>query len=259
MLHYKIHKLKDTKPWIIFIHGAGGSSAAWQKQWSAFERDFNLLAMDLRDHGSSKNIEPYKSRYDFELISNDIQKVIDEVGIKRAHFITLSFGSVLMQDLTMRRPDLVDRVVAAGGIFKGNIFIKAFVHFARFLNLFLSYPQMYSVFSYLLMPKKRHQLSRRVYQIFSQKISSEEYLRWLGLYSTFFKTLKRFYYQKIAFPMLVIMGEDDFIFLKAAKDFSSIHEMVDVMVIPKAGHICNLDNPEAFNESVYQFLTDNQI
>lgn len=190
MLFYKIHQHKEPRPWIVFIHGAGGGSAAWQYQWQAFENDFNLLAMDLRDHGKSKDIKPEYDRYNFELIANDILEVIEHLAIKKAHFITLSFGSVLIQDLSMRKPGLVDKVVMAGGIFKGNLLVKGFVHFARLLNLFLSYPQMYSLFSYILMPKERHQLSRRVYQVHAQKISNKEYLKWLGLYSTFFFNLK---------------------------------------------------------------------
>nr|WP_246205963.1 alpha/beta hydrolase [Fulvivirga aurantia] len=254
-MHYKIHNHSPNATWIIFLHGAGGSSAAWNQQWEAFKNDYNLLAIDLRDHGQSKNIEPEKKRYSFDLIARDIILVIDHLKIERAHFITLSFGSVLIQDLSMRKPQLVDRVVMAGGIFKANWLVKGFVHLARFFNLFLSYPQMYSVFSYLLMPKKRHQLSRRVYQIHAQKITNKEYLKWLGLYSTFFMTLRRFYNQDINFPALVVMGEDDFVFLKAAKRFTDKHENVNLKVIPKAGHICNIDNPKSFNILVKEFLT----
>jgi len=255
VLHYKTHIKSKQSPWIIFIHGAGGSSGAWHRQWNYFKELGNLLAMDLRDHGQSKHIKPEKSKYDFELIANDILEVIDYLEIKRASFITLSFGSVLMQDLSMRRPNLVEKVVMAGGIFKGNIAVKSFVHFARFLNLFLSYQKMYSLFSYILMPKKRHQLSRRIYQIHSQKLSSEEYLKWLGLYSQFFLTLKRFYNQPIDFPALVVMGEDDYVFLKAAKDFSARHKNVELNVIKNAGHICNIDNEEEFNSVVDTFIS----
>jgi len=254
MLHFKTHIIRKDSPWLVFIHGAGGNSGAWQRQWNAFKDYGNLLAMDLRDHGKSKNIKPEKTRYDFDLIAEDILNVIDYLQIKSASFITLSFGSVLMQDLSMRRPHLVEKVVMAGGIFKGNLAVKSFVHFARFLNLFLSYRTMYSIFSYILMPKKRHQLSRRIYQIHSQKLNSDEYLKWLGLYSKFFLTLKRFYNQPIDFPALVVMGADDYVFLKAAKDFTAKHDKVEISVIENAGHICNIDNEEEFNRIVHEFL-----
>ena len=255
MLHYKVHCHNTGKPWIVFIHGAGGGSSAWQHQWQAFEPHYNLLAMDLRDHGKSKNINPARKKYSFDLIANDILEVLERENIHKAHFITLSFGSVLIQDLSMRKPELVQSVILAGGVFRANILVRGFIHLARLFNLFLSYPQMYRVFSKLLMPKERHQVSRRVYQMHARKISNEEYLRWLGLYSTFFLTLKRFYYQKIDFPALVVMGSDDYIFLKAAKAFARYHENVKIKILPAAGHICNIDNPQDFNRISFDFLS----
>ncbi|MEM9858704.1 MAG: alpha/beta hydrolase [Bacteroidota bacterium] len=254
MLHYQSYRHEVKKSWVVFIHGAGGGSSAWQSQWEVFKKEFNVLAMDLRDHGKSKNIQPSKRRYTFKLIADDILRILEHEKIQKAHFVTLSFGSVLIQDLSMRKPELVKSVILAGGVFKANILVRGFIHLARFFNLFLSYPQMYRVFSKLLMPKERHRLSRRVYQIHATKISNEEYLRWLGLYSTFFLTLKRFYYQKINFPALVIMGSDDYVFLKAAKAFAGYHHEVEIKVLQGAGHICNIDNPKDFNRLSLNFL-----
>lgn len=50
------------------------------------------------------------------------------------------------------------------------------------------------------------------------------------------------------------MGEDDYVFLKAAKDFSKKHKNVKLEILTGAGHICNIDNPKAFNAIVLNFL-----
>ena len=60
--------------------------------------------------------------------------------------------------------------------------------------------------------------------------------------------------QKINFPALVVMGSDDYVFLKAAKVFASYHEQVNMKILPGAGHICNIDNPEEFNAISLDFL-----
>lgn len=254
MLNYFTHKHPLPKPWIVFIHGAGGSASAWQRQWDYFKDHYNLLAMDLRDHGQSKNIVPEYETYNFKLIAHDILEVIEAECIEKAHFITLSFGSVLLQDLSMRRPDLVQSAIMAGGIFKGSMPVKVFVHLARFFNLFLTYPQMYNTFSWLLMPRESHQISRRVYRTFARRISNNEYLKWLGLYSTFFKTLKRFFDQQVSFPSLVVMGTDDYIFLRPAKEFVANQQKVKLKIIEQAGHICNIDNAPIFNSISDVFL-----
>ena len=223
LLHYQKHILKEEAHWIVFLHGAGGSIQTWKSQIDSLKAHFNLLLIDLRDHGSSKNIKPEYPRYNFDIISSDVLNVLDKERITKAHFITLSFGSVLMQSIYHRRPAVVTKMVFVGGIFNANWMIKGFVHLARFLNLFLSFERMYKIFSYLLMPRKNHQVARRVYQMQARKLNSKEYLKWLGLYSEFFLLLRAFNKQSISNQMLVLMGSEDYLFLPSAEKFVSKH------------------------------------
>jgi pimeloyl-ACP methyl ester carboxylesterase len=258
LLHHQIYHQSEAHPWVVFLHGAGGSMETWKYQQQAFQPHFNLLLLDLRDHGQSKEIQPVYERYTFDMISEDIMAVMRKAGIQKAFFMTLSFGSVLLQDLSIRYPGLIKKAVIAGGIFKGNFMIKAYVHLARIFNLFLSYPQMYRLFSYLLMPKENHQLSRRVYQRQARKLSSQAYLKWIGLYAQFFKLLNRFCHHPLNFETLVVMGADDYVFLKAARVFVSQQPHAQLQVMPDAGHICSIDQPEIFNRFALQFLREIQ-
>ena len=54
MLHTKKFIHSSSSKWVIFIHGAGGSSAVWFKQIKPFSEKFNVLLLDLRGHGQSK-------------------------------------------------------------------------------------------------------------------------------------------------------------------------------------------------------------
>lgn len=248
----------SSKEWVIFIHGAGGSTATWKYQIEAFRSFYNILLIDLRDHGKSKDIKPEFENYNFDVITHDIKSVLDKYQIDKAHFITLSFGSVIMQDLSIKYPDLVASAIFAGGIFKANNLIKTFVQLARFFNLFLPYKWMYSIFSYLLMPFKKHQKSREIYKRQAQKLTAKEYMKWVGLYNEFFKLLDRFYEQRITFPALALMGSEDYIFLESAKKFSEKHEQVLFMEIKGAGHICNIDQSKIFNELALFFTHEHK-
>ena len=253
-LHYEKYLHAESSQWIVFLHGAGGSIQTWKSQIDALKTSYNLLLIDLRDHGHSKNIEPAYPKYDFDIISRDVLTVLDLEKITTAHFITLSFGSVLMQSLYHRRPGIVDKMVFVGGIFNANWMIKGFVHLARFFNLFLSFSMMYKVFSYLLMPKKNHQVARRVYQMQARKLSSEEYLKWLGLYSEFFRLLKTFNNQSLSNQMLVLMGSEDYLFLPSAEKFVRNHAQATLAKVNGAGHICNIEKPKETNHIVTDFL-----
>ena len=258
-LHYKTLLNSDASmPWIVFLHGAGGSIATWNRQIEAFRADYNLLLIDLRDHGNSKNVQPSYPRYNFKIISEDVVGVIEKVGIKKAHFITLSFGSVLMQSIYERNPEMVNRMIFIGGIFNANWSIKMFVHLARFFNIFLPYSAMYEVFSFLLMPRKSQQFARRVYRQQARRLSANEYLKWLGLYSEFFLLLKSFHRQPIVNRSLILMGEDDYLFLPSARKFAGTKNNISLRLVARAGHICNIDQPHLTNKAILTFLEDSQ-
>ena len=215
-----------------------------------------MLLIDLRDHGKSKNISPSHDNYTFDIITYDIFKVMKKYSIEKAHFITLSFGSVILQALSERYPEITDKMIIIGGIFKGNLLIKSFVHLARLFNVFLSYSTMYGIFSFLLMPRNRNQKARRLYQMQAQKLTQSEYLKWVNLYGEFFRLLKTFNQQDITNSMLVIMGSDDYIFLKSARVFCSARPNANLEVIPTAGHICNIEQPKRVNLLIKSFLNN---
>ncbi len=56
-------------------------------------------------------------------------------------------------------------------------------------------------------------------------------------------------------PVLVVVGADDRPFLGAAEYVAAKIPGAELVVIPDAGHACNLDQPELFNSRVLEFLS----
>ncbi len=258
MLHYEL-KNNNLDKWLVFVHGAGGSIATWNYQKDFFAPYFNLLLVDLRDHGQSKNIQPVHDSYDFKLVTEDIIKVLDKLYIKNAFFISLSLGSILLQKLDELRPGLVKKMVTAGGIFKPNLKIHFFAHSGKILSYLLSYRQLYHLFSWVIMPRKNHDRSRRLYRLHSEKLTQEEFLKWLGLYRSFFKELKYFFKRKMQTPCLVVMGSQDHVFLDAAIQFVKQQPFASIQVIENCGHIVSVDNPSIFNKLALDFLLEKEV
>ena len=50
MLYHKTFELGPERDWVVFVHGAGGSSSIWFKQLRAYREHFNVLLLDLRGH-----------------------------------------------------------------------------------------------------------------------------------------------------------------------------------------------------------------
>lgn len=254
LLHFESIINERATEWIVFIHGAGGSIKTWKYQISDLQKEYNLLLLDLRDHGMSKHITPEYKNYTFSIISADIKKVLDHLEIEKAHFITLSMGSVVLQNFMANYPETVEKSIMAGGIFKANFTIKLFVHTAKLVNYILPYKVMYRTFSYLLMPRKRNQKARRLYQMQARKLNSKDYLKWVGLYKLFFDLLKSSFNNQIENEVLVIMGDQDYIFKQSAQQYVDNQHKAQFVSIENAGHICNIEEPDIFNYLVLDFF-----
>jgi pimeloyl-ACP methyl ester carboxylesterase len=85
MLHYRTYELGPQHEWVVFVHGAGGSSSIWFKQAREFRKHFNVLMVDLRGHGKSASPSDNKSRlkYTFQDISREFWKCSTTCGFKR--------------------------------------------------------------------------------------------------------------------------------------------------------------------------------
>jgi pimeloyl-ACP methyl ester carboxylesterase len=254
MLHHLIYEHPEDRPWVVFIHGAGGAIETWKYQVEAFRPFFNLLLLDLRDHGRSKNIEPHYDSYDFDVVTHDIIKVLDHYQIKKAHFVSLSLGSVILQRMNFLRPDLIDRMVMAGGIFKATIKMHFFVHSAKALNFILPYKTLYNIFSWVVLPRDNHRFSRMVFRRQFKRLTREEYLKWVGLYRHFFRALREYFYRPMDKLSLVVMGDQDHVFIGAARKFAEVQKNVELTILEGCGHIVNIEYYEAFNQLAVEFL-----
>lgn len=255
LLYYEVYESAPDRPYLVFIHGAGGSMVTWKRQIKAFKNHFNLLLLDLRDHGHSKKLQPAYQRYDFDIVTDDVLLVLEALNIKRGHFMSLSLGSIILQKLNERRPEMMLSMIMAGGVFKADWRIHLFAHTGKFFSYFVPFRWIYDTFSLIVMPRKNHQPSRRLFRLQSRKLSPKEFLKWLGLYRDFFQVVRRFYQRPLDIDSLIVMGAQDHVFLQAARRFCEKHaQRATLVVIERCGHVCNLEQPQRFNEIVLEYL-----
>ena len=58
---------------------------------------------------------------------------------------------------------------------------------------------------------------------------------------------------------LVVMGDQDHIFFRAAERFTQLQRNMRLSVIENCGHVCSIEAPELFNEFVLNFLQDADV
>ena len=98
----------EGAPVIAFSNSLGTTTAMWNAQVEALSGQFRCLRYDTRGHGRSQVTEPGFSVDD---LAEDLNALLDALGVRRAHVVGLSLGGMTGQALAALHPEKVDRLV----------------------------------------------------------------------------------------------------------------------------------------------------
>ncbi|MEM5017553.1 alpha/beta hydrolase [Metabacillus indicus] len=253
ILYYRTLKLHEKKPWVTFIHGAGGSSSIWYKQIREFKKHFNILLIDLRGHGrSAKGM--WKEGDDFSDIAEEVIDVHDRLKISSSHFVGISLGTIVIQTIAKIRPGLLSSMVLGGAITKLNVFTRMLLVVGNLGKRILPYMWLYSLFAWIIMPYATHKESRTMFISQAKKMCQKEFIQWFSLtrfVNPYLIELQKDFHK---IPVLFLMGEQDHLFLKPVKEIASENKDVQAVYIADSGHVCNIDQPDKFNHLAVSFI-----
>jgi pimeloyl-ACP methyl ester carboxylesterase len=254
MLFYKTHTHTTTSPWVVFVHGAGGSSAIWYKQIRSFKANFNVLLVDLRGHGRSPGSAVMGKNYNFETISADVLQVLDHLNIKKAHFVGVSLGTIIIRQLAEMAPERVQSMILAGAIAKLDIRSRFFVGMGNTFKNLVPYLWLYKLFAFVIMPRKNHAESRSFFVNEARKLARQEFLRWYKLTGQLRPLLKRFEVPLPGIPTLYVMGRQDHMFLPTVQDLVKRTRQATLEIVEECGHVVTMEQPAVFNEYAIRFI-----
>lgn len=258
MLYYKSFPHKTSTEWVVFIHGAGGSSAVWYKQLKDFKKHFNLLLIDLRGHGKSAELSEavYNKEYTFKAVTQDIIEVLELTKTPPAHFMGVSLGTIIARQLAELQPERVKSLVMAGAVTRLTVKSRLLVFFGNTFKKIIPYMWLYSLFAFIVMPRKQHSESRNLFIREARKLCQKEFLRWFKLTKDINPLLKYFKESDLGIPTLYVMGDQDIMFLEPVKNIVKKHQASVLNILEKCGHVVNVEQPKAFNDLSVKFILD---
>jgi 3-oxoadipate enol-lactonase len=94
---------------VLFINGTGGDlRTLGPLQTHPLGRRFDALFYDQRGLGRTSIPD---GPYSMQQYGDDAARLIERIGWERCHVVGLSFGGMVAQELALRHPHLVDRLV----------------------------------------------------------------------------------------------------------------------------------------------------
>jgi pimeloyl-ACP methyl ester carboxylesterase len=261
MLSFTTYKHKTAAEWVTFVHGAGGSSSIWFKQIRSFSAHFNVLVLDLRGHGNSKQKikDHFIEKYTFDAITNDIVEVIDYLKIKSSHFTGISLGTILIRNLAEKHPERVKSMIMGGAIMQLNFKSQLLMRLGVLCKSIVPYLLLYKLFAFIIMPRKNHKKSRLIFVNEAKKLYQKEFIRWFKLTAEINPLLRFFRASEIKIPTMYIMGEEDHLFLPAIKIIAAKHLQSSLLIVKNCGHVVNIEQAEIFNTQSIQFINNQLI
>src|SRR5262245_29988970 len=97
---------------LLLIPGLGASRFAWWKQIDPLSRRYRVISFDNRDAGDSGHAtEPYS----IGELAEDAAQTLAALNLGPTHVMGWSMGTFIAQELTIRHPDLVNRLILVAG------------------------------------------------------------------------------------------------------------------------------------------------
>jgi 3-oxoadipate enol-lactonase len=247
-INYEVHG-KEGAPWLVFSHSLACSVRMWDPQIAAFKDRYRILAYDMRGHGESA---APAGPYSLDMLADDVTALMKEAGIKRASYIGLSIGGMIGQVLALKQPDLFERMVLADtGHAQNADAIKQWeerIRIAESKGMQALVPS--TMERWFTEPFRSSPPAKKIAEL----VASTPVAGYVGCGRAIMKLDTTARLKDIKLPILAITGEQD----GAAPGTRYIGEHIPgakFVGIPQAAHISNIEQPEAFNRALREFLS----
>ena len=248
-------------PVMLFLHEFGGDQRSWRRQIEYFERTHRCIAYAVRGFPPSE-VPQDEAAYSQETATADAFGVLDALGVARATVVGLSMGAYTGLTMALAAPERVAALVAASGGSGGHPPARE-----RWLKDTLAMADRMVALDRLDLPEfvygpARVQLENKDPHAFAEfaRHFAEHSPRGSGL------TLRRVQAGRpslhdreaelaaSAVPTLLMVGDEDEPCLDINLYLKRVMPMAGLVVMPKSGHLINLENPAAFNAEIEAFL-----
>jgi len=240
-------------PWVTLSHSLACRLEMWDEEVKHLSKYFTVLAYDTRGHGESS---APAITYTLDMIADDLKGLFDHLKIERSHWIGLSMGGVFGLATALKYPGIFETMVLAdtssripeagkaafgervATVKAGGMETMVDPTLARWFK------ESFRMRSPQLMEKVARWIRRT---------PADGYIGCSAAIAEIDVTHRL---REITVPCMVMVGADDIAMPPAlARVLDENLPASELVVIPDAGHLSNLEQSGAFNAALKRFYT----
>lgn len=250
-IHYELEG-PEGAPVVTLSHALAADLKLWEAQIPALGGSFRVLRFDTRGHGGSSAPQ---GPYTIDMLSRDVVGLLDHLDIARTHFVGISMGGMVAQQLAADFPERIDKLVLCDTTSRVS-------------------PDAAPMWEERVLKAENEGMSALAEQTLERWLSEEfrrnqpeatERIRRMivGTSVAGFvgccRAISRFdvsgRLSKISAPTLIIVGENDTGTPVSASETIQLGiEGSKMIVLPRALHLTNVETADAFNRELVGFL-----
>ena len=93
---------------LFLIHGFGAKKETWVAQRPVLSKYFKVISLDNRGAGKSERPD---TEYTMEIFADDINALMQHLGIDKAHIAGWSLGGMIVQNFILKYPERVNKLI----------------------------------------------------------------------------------------------------------------------------------------------------
>lgn len=232
---------------VVFLHGAYASRYAWSRQ-RPLAQHFRLVLRDLRGHDGAPSAAPPDFGFDTTEVA-DMLAVLDAEGIGRAHIVGHSTGGTIALSLTLKHPERVSRLVLIEPTFVSQMSDEMYEPLKDDFESMSDEEMVSEAMQAIFGEQWRSRVSTRA-------LARMQAMAPINRAHGLAQRRRRDVDEGIASlkaPALFLYGELGVWPPNVRQSMRSRYGL-DVRVIPGAGHNAHVDQPDAVNAAVLDFL-----
>lgn len=251
-LTYWTHALDNDLPTLVFTHGLMCDHTMFEDQFEYFEDSFQILTWDMPRHGSNKDFESFS----FKDMAKYMKAILDQEKIEKVILIAQSLGGFFSQEFADQYPEMVLGIAGIGiGPFGKQYYDSMDKWFLKNTGWMSSFLLPYDLKNSIALSTTYSNKAYKQMIAMLDKYQASEITNTTQIaYDTLLKENHNIQRQH---PILLISGEHDMLG-KMAEYAHAWHksEGVPLEIVVDAGHNANVDNPQAVNRYLREFIND---